>query len=199
MSQKSLLNTKEFEHEESGFSSAFEESFVDEQHYVRVVNPERVRGFSVEIKLEEGEHNAEGLNDDADENVADEPDRDSGYVPTTLPIRLIRDLTGNSRRRGLADEQIAPGPGDLEDPDEPDGVDSDDPNQRNIHELEGNLLFQHESRGHWPYDCGCDVTYACRHVVELLPGVVRREIVSRAVRVSSLLITPTSQDVIGDV
>ena len=43
-----------------------------------------------------------------------------------------------------------------------DGEDSDDPNRRNIPELEGNLLFQHESRGHWPYDCGCDACVQAR-------------------------------------
>ena len=48
------------------------------------------------------------------------------------------------------------GPGDPNDSDDPDGEDSDDPNQRNIPELERNLLFLHESRGHWPYDRGCD-------------------------------------------
>ena len=72
-------------------------------------NSERVRGFPVEIDVEEGEH-------DAGENIFD--DNDSG--------------------------------------DDPDGEDSDDPPQRNIPELQGNLLFQHESIGHWPYDRGCD-------------------------------------------
>ena len=28
--------------------------------------------------------------------------------------------------------------------------------------LEGNLLFQHESRGHWPYGCGCDACVQAR-------------------------------------
>ena len=60
------------------------------------------------------------------------------------------------RPRGVADERVAPGPGDPNDPDDPNGEDSDDPNQRVIPELKGNLLFQHESRGHWPYDRGCD-------------------------------------------
>ena len=71
--------------EESYAESAYEESVVDNQHYVCVVNPERVRGFPVEINLEEGENNAEGLNDDADEDIFDEAERDSGYVPTTPP------------------------------------------------------------------------------------------------------------------
>ncbi len=52
----------------------------------------------------------------------------------------------------------------------------DDPNRRNIPELEGNLLFQHESRGHWPCDCGCDACVQFRHVVGLLPDVVRTKV-----------------------
>ena len=36
----------------------------------------RVRGFPVEIDVEEGEN-------DAGENIFDDDDRDSGYVPTT--------------------------------------------------------------------------------------------------------------------
>ena len=46
--------------------------------------------------------------------------------------------------REVAEEKLAPGPPDPEDPDDPDGEDSDDPNRRNIPELEGHLLFQHE-------------------------------------------------------
>ena len=63
--------------QEEDFSSAYCESSVGDQHYVCVVNPERVRGFPVEINLEEGEN-------DADENVFDD-DLDSGAVPTTPP------------------------------------------------------------------------------------------------------------------
>ena len=72
--------------QEEDFSSAYCESSVGDQHYVCVVNPERVRGFPVEINLEEGEN-------DADENVFDD-DLDSGAVPTTPPksdqVRMIR-------------------------------------------------------------------------------------------------------------
>ena len=63
--------------QEEDFSSAYCESSVGDQHYVCVVNPERVRGFPVEINLEEREN-------DADENVFDD-DLDSGAVPTTPP------------------------------------------------------------------------------------------------------------------
>ena len=91
-------------------------------------------------------------------------DDDSGYVPTTPP----KSDQGSDREpapkrpRDVADEKVAPGPGDPNDPDDPDGEDSDDPAQRNIPELEGNLLFQHESRGHWPYDRGCDACVQAR-------------------------------------
>ena len=77
-------NTKEVE-QEVFVDSAFEESFVGDQYYVCVVKPEKVRGFPVEINLEEGEDNAEGVNDDVDENVLDEAEIGSGYVPTTPP------------------------------------------------------------------------------------------------------------------
>ena len=91
-------------------------------------------------------------------------DNDSGYVPTTPP----KSDQGSDREpapkrpRDVAEEKVAPGPGDQNDPDDPDGEDSDDPIQRNIPELEGNLLFQHESRGHWPYDRGCDACVQAR-------------------------------------
>ena len=141
-------NTKEVE-QRVLVDSAFEEHVEGDQHYVCVVNPERVRGFPVEIDLEEGESNAEGLNDDVDENVLDEAEAGSGYVPTTPPKPDQGSDRGQpeKRPREVAEEKLAPGP--------PDPEDSDDPNRRNIPELEGNLLFQHESRGRWPYDCGC--------------------------------------------
>ena len=44
-----------------------------------------MRGFPVEIDLEEGENNPEGLNDGENENVLDEAEVESGYVPTTPP------------------------------------------------------------------------------------------------------------------
>ena len=152
-------NTNEFEPEGG---SVYSERCVGDQHYVCVVNPdqqnpERVRGFPVEIDVEEGEN-------DAGENIFDDDDRDSGYVPTTPP----KSDQGSDREqapkrpRDVADERVAPGPGDPNDPDDPEGEDSDDPNQRNIPELEGNLLFQHESRGHWPYDRGCDACVQAR-------------------------------------
>ena len=74
--------------QEEDFSSAYCESSVGDQHYVCVVNPERVRGFPVEINLEEGEN-------DADENVFDD-DLDSGAVPTTPP-KGNRDLRDRER------------------------------------------------------------------------------------------------------
>ena len=82
-----------------------------------------MRGFPLEINLEEGENDAEGLNEDVDENVLDEAENGSGYVPTTPP---------------KSDQ----------------GSDREQPVKR--------LLFQHESRGHWPYDCGCDACVQAR-------------------------------------
>ena len=63
-----------------------------------------MRGFPVEI-VEEGEN-------DAGENIFDDDDRDSGYVPTTPP----KSDQGSDREqapkrpRGVADERVAPGP-----------------------------------------------------------------------------------------
>ena len=156
-------NTKEFD-QRVLVDSAFEEHVEGDQHYVHVVNPERVRGFPVEIDLEEGENNPEGLNDDENENVLDEAEVESGYVPTTPPKSdqgSDRESAGKRPREG-AEEKLVPGPPDPEDPDDPEGGDSDDPSKRNMPELEGNLLFQHESRGHWPYDCGCDACVQAR-------------------------------------
>ena len=145
--------------------SAFEEHVEGDQHYVHVVNPERVRGFPVEINLEEGESNPEGLNDDVNGNVLDEAEVESGYVPTTPPksdqgsdrgqpgkrpigtvlkrswyqvhlIRRIQMIRKEEIRMIQVDETFL--------------------------SLEGNLLFQHESRGHWPYDCGCDACVQAR-------------------------------------
>ena len=142
--------------QEEDFSSAYFESSVGDQHYVCVVNPERVRGFPVEINLEEGEN-------DADENVFDD-DLDSGAVPTTPPKsdQGSDREPGSKRPREVADERMAPGPNDPDEPDDLGGEDSDDPNQRNIPELEGNLLYQHECKGHWPYDKGCDACVQAR-------------------------------------
>ena len=125
-------NTNEFEPEEG---SIYSERCVGDQHYVCVVNPdqqnpERLRGFPVEIDVEEGEH-------DAGENIFG--DDDSGYVPTTPP----KSDQGSDREpvpkrpRDVAEEKVAPGPGDPNDPDDLDGEDSDDPAQWNIPELEG--------------------------------------------------------------
>ena len=99
--------------QEEDFSSAYCESSVGDQHYVCVVNPERVRGFPVEINLEEGEN-------DADENVFDD-DLDSGAVPTTPPKsdQGSDREPGSKRPREVADERMAPGPND---PDEPDDL-----------------------------------------------------------------------------
>ena len=85
-------NTNEFEPEEG---SIYSERCVGDQHYVCVVNPdqpnlERVRGFPVEIDVEEGEH-------DAGENILGD---DSGMFPLHLQSQ-IRDLIVNRHQRDL--------------------------------------------------------------------------------------------------
>ena len=72
-------------------------------------NPERVRGFLVEIDVEEGEH-------DAGENIFDDDDdHDSGYVPTTPPKSdQGSDLEPAPKRpRNVAEEKVAPGPANV--------------------------------------------------------------------------------------
>ena len=125
-------NTNEFEPEKD---SVYSERCVGDQHYVCVVNPdqqnpERVRGFPVEIDVEEREN-------DAGENIFDDDDLDSGAVPTTPPKSDQESDREQApkRPRDVAEERVAPGPGDPNDPDDPDWEDSDDPNQRNIPEL----------------------------------------------------------------
>ena len=88
-------NTNEFEPEGG---SVYSERCVGDQHYVCVVNPdqqnpERVRGFPVEIDVEEGEN-------DAGENIFDDDDLDSGAVLSIHLQSQIRDPIGNKHQRG---------------------------------------------------------------------------------------------------
>ncbi len=48
-----------------------------------------------------------------------------------------------------------PGLGDPEDP-------GDGPDGGSIPGLEGNMLYQHEYHGHWPFDKGCDACVQAR-------------------------------------
>ena len=61
-------------------------------------------------------------------------------------------------------------PGELPpyDPDGPHSSDLEDPSP----ELEGSLLYDHECRGHWPYDRGCD---ACVQARGRTPGRRRKD------------------------
>ena len=61
--------------------------------------------------------------------------------------------TGNGRLRDQGTSlRMVPGRGDSNDPEDPD----DDPDGGYVPGLEGNMLYQHECPGHWPYDKGCD-------------------------------------------
>ena len=93
-------NTKEFE-QRVLVDSAFEEHVEGDQHYVHVVNPERVRGFPVEINLEEGENNPEGLHDGENEKMFwMKLKLEVGMCPQHH-LSLIRDPTENRQGRGL--------------------------------------------------------------------------------------------------
>ena len=192
-------NTKEFE-QRVLVDSAFEEHVEGDQHYVHVVNPERVRGFPVEINLEEGENNPEGLHDGENEkNVLDEAEVGSGYVPTTPPKSdqgSDREPPGKRPREG-AEEKLVPGPPDPEGPDDPEGEDSDDPSRRNIPVLKGTCFFNMRVGviGHMIVG----VMHVCKHVVgHLLVVLGRRMRVIRDLLFSWQLITLTLQEDIGD-
>ena len=76
-----------------------------------------------------------------------------GYEPTTPPKCDGSDREQPPKRpRDVAEEKLAPGPGDADDPEDPD----DDPDGGYVPGLEGNMLYQHECHGHWPYGKGCD-------------------------------------------
>ena len=99
------------------------------------------------------------MNDGENENVLDEAEVESGYVPKTPP----KSDQGSDREpaekrpRDYDEEKMVPR---LPEP-EPD---SDDPSSRNIPELEGNLLFQHESIGVIGHMIVV-VMHVCKHVV----------------------------------
>ncbi len=59
------------------------------------------------------------MNDDVDENVLDEAEIGSGYVPTTPPKSdQGSDREPSAKRpRDVAEERVAPAPPDPEDPD----------------------------------------------------------------------------------
>ena len=136
----SKLNTKEVE-QRVLVDSAFEEHVEGDQHYVHVVNSERVRGFPVEI-LKKGKTILKGM-----KMFWMKLKLEVGMCPQHH-LSLIEDPTGNQQGRGLGKlmrrswhqvhlvrrirmirkEEIRM--------------------RRNIRKLEGNLLFQHESRGH---------------------------------------------------
>ena len=80
--------------------SVYSERCVGDQHYVCVVNPdqqnpERVRGFPVEIDVEKEEN-------DAGDNIFDDDDRDSGYVPTSKVRSGIRSGTSAKEAQGCS-------------------------------------------------------------------------------------------------
>ena len=185
-------NTNEFEPEQG---SVYSERCVGDQHYVCVVNPdqsnsERVRGFPVEIDVEEGEH-------DAGENILDDG---SGYVSTTPP----KSDQGSDREqapkrpRDVADEKVAPGPGDPDDSNDPDGEDSDDPAQRNILELEGTFCLNMRAEGIGSTTVG--VTSACKLVggLQLVDVNKRQKKVVRQLSTNQLQITLSSLGGIED-
>ena len=87
--------------------SVYSERGVGDQHYVCVVNPdqqnpERVRGFPVEIDVEEGEN-------DAGENIFDDDD-DSGNVPPPKSHLCLLLCAGKNRIQRLKQKHCAKEP-----------------------------------------------------------------------------------------
>ena len=106
------------------------ENCIEDRHYVCAigeVSHERVLGFPVQIDI------------DAEEPQGDE-DEESEYAPTPEHEREEVVPSGSGERKELIPAN--PGSEESEDFEEP--------------QLLGSLLRQHEARGHWPYDKGCD-------------------------------------------
>ena len=140
-------NTNKFEPEQG---SVYSERCVGDQHYVCVVNPdqpnpERVRGFPVEIDVEEGEMmQVRTFLMMTVDMFPPPPKSDQGSDREQAP----------KRPRDVADEKVAPGPGIRM--------------TRMIrmvscsteHPRTGGKPFV--SRGHRPYDRGCDACVQAR-------------------------------------
>ena len=105
------------------------EEFIEGRHFVCAideVNLEHVRGFPVEIDLE---------------GPPNDDDEESGYVPTTPEQEREEAMPSDLGER----KEVIP-----QEPESDFSEDFEEP------QLLGNLLRQHEARGHWPYDKGCD-------------------------------------------
>ena len=105
------------------------EEFIEGRHFVCAideVNHEHVRGFPVEIDLE---------------GPPKDDDEDSGFVPTTPEHEREEAMPSDLGER----KEVIP-----QEPESDFSEDFEEP------QLLGNLLGQHEARGHWPYDKGCD-------------------------------------------
>ena len=106
------------------------ENCIGDRHYVCAVGEvshERVLGFPVQIDI------------DVEEPQGDD-DEDSEYAPTPEHEREEVAPSDSGERKELIPQN--PGSEESEEFEEP--------------QLLCNLLRQHEARGHWPYDKGCD-------------------------------------------
>ena len=130
----------------------------------------------MEINLEEGENNAEGLNDDADGDVFDQAEIGSGYAPTTPPTSdQGSDREQPAKRpRDVAEEKLAPGPPDRR-------IRMNRMEMIRMIQIDGIFLSLKGScffnmRVGATSHMTADATHVCRHVVELLLDVLKRKV-----------------------
>ena len=81
-------------------------------------------------------------------NIFDDDDLDSGQFTPKSDQGSGREQAP-TRSRNVAEKRVAPGPGDLNDPDDPNDLDGERSESRNIPELEGNLLGVTGTRSWW--------------------------------------------------
>jgi len=127
-----------------------EKCLEENKHYVFALKSDHFRGFPVEIDVDpeaDAEQEAAG---------AGEHESEEDYEPSIAPPNDPEREQPSKRPRDGEDfheEVMVPGPSDPGDEDQDDGY---------VPGLEGNLMYQHECHGHWPYDRGCDACVQAR-------------------------------------
>ena len=110
------------------FVESLTESCIGDRHYVCAVGEvSHERVLGFPVKIDI----------DVEEPQGDE-DEDDGYAPTPEGEEVVP-LDSGERREWIPENPVSEESEDFEEP-----------------QLLGNLLRQHEARGHWPYDKGCD-------------------------------------------
>ena len=101
-------------------------------------------GFPQEVQVDDSEGDAEDEEIFGDDFLSEDHERDSGYTPS-IAVR-------SDGARDHVDPMEIPAPYGPEEYEGPEGSDL----ELEVPQLMGDLLWEHECRGHWPYDKGCD-------------------------------------------